>query len=67
MLKGLTDEDIKLLAVYYDNSMSLKQTADELHIHKNTLQYRLEQIYRKTGFNPREFKDAVLYYMSIQL
>ena len=47
--------------------MSLKQTAEELYVHKNTLQYRLERIYEKSGFNPRKFNESVILYLAIKL
>ncbi len=67
VLKSLDEEDINLLEVYYKNDMSLKQTADELYVHKNTLQYRLERIYEKSGFNPRKFNESVILYLAIKL
>lgn len=67
VLKCIDEEDIHLLEVYYENDMSLKQTAEELYIHKNTLQYRLERIYEKSGFNPRKFNESVILYLAIKL
>jgi len=67
VLKSLDEEDINLLEVYYKNDMSLKQTAEELYVHKNTLQYRLERIYEKSGFNPRKFNESVILYLAIKL
>lgn len=63
----LTEEEIKLLEKYYTCNMSLKLTADDLYIHKNTVQYRLDKIYEKTGLNPREFKDSARLYVGIYL
>ena len=65
ILKLLDDQDIKLLERYYSNNMSLKQTAYDLYIHKNTLQYRLEKIYSKSNLNPRIFNDSVILYLAI--
>ena len=65
---GMLDcEDINLLETYYRNNMSLKQTSDELYIHKNTLQYRLERIYNKCNLNPRNFNDSVILYLAINI
>ncbi|MFR4713912.1 MAG: helix-turn-helix domain-containing protein [Blautia wexlerae] len=47
--------------------MSLHNTCEKLFLHKNTLQYKLNHIYRKTGLNPRRFKDAVLLYLAGKL
>lgn len=67
VLGALSDEDISLLQVYYDEGQSLSRTCERLFLHKNTLQYKLDRIYRICGFNPRDFKDAVLLYLAIQL
>lgn len=67
VLKNLDDEDIKLLEIYYKNDMSLKATSEELYIHKNTLQYRLERIYQRSGLNPRCFKESVVLYIAIAI
>lgn len=64
MLGGLTEEEIKFLAAYYEADMSLKFTAEKLFLHKNTVQQRLNRIEEKTGRNPRKFRDAVLYYLA---
>ena len=62
---GMLDcEDINLLEAYYRNNMSLKQTSDELYIHKNTLQYKLNAIQKKCSLNPRKFQNAVLLYLA---
>ena len=47
--------------------MSLKQTAEALYLHKNTLQYRLNRIARETGYNPRVFTDAARLYLALKL
>lgn len=65
ILRNLDEEEIKLLGTYYNNDMSLKQTSEELYIHKNTLQYRLERIQQKCGLNPRKFNDSVRLYLAI--
>lgn len=59
-LKGLNDKDRHLLATYFKCSLSLKDTAAALFIHKNTLQYQLDRISEKSGLNPRIFQDAFL-------
>lgn len=66
IISNLTKEDIQLLKVYFNNNMELKNTAKELFIHINTLQYKLDKIYKKIGFNPRLFKDANFIYIIIQ-
>lgn len=65
---GMLDDKMKeLLKVYFSSNNSLKDTCNKLYIHKNTLQYQLDRIHRITGFNPRNFKDAVVLYMALKL
>lgn len=60
----LTDSDIHLLQIYYQQNLSIQETARILCIHKNTLQYRLKRIAGKTGLDPRIFCDAVSLYIA---
>ena len=66
-MKNLEEKDIKLLTIYFECDMSLKQTCEKLFLHKNTLQYQLDKIWRNCGYNPREFKDAVILYLGIRM
>lgn len=59
-LSLLDKEEIHLLTIYFMNNLSLKQTSQQLYIHRNTLQYRLDRIEEKTGLNPRHFQDGAL-------
>ncbi|HEO7195325.1 helix-turn-helix domain-containing protein, partial [Streptococcus agalactiae] len=42
------------------------ECSQELFIHKNTVQYRLNKIYESTQLNPRNFKDATLLYLALK-
>ena len=66
-LDMLSSEDLKLLRIYFSCDMSLKKTCEETFLHKNTVQYRLNQIYKKCGCNPREFRDAVRLYLALKM
>lgn len=66
-VKELSEAEKELLAVYYEENMSLQNTYKRLFLHKNTLQYKLDRIYKKCGYNPRKFKDAVLLYLALQI
>lgn len=67
IIGSLDTEDMNTLKIYFRNDMSLKQTADELFIHKNTLQYKLNHIKEKTGYDPRNFKNAVVMYLAVRM
>jgi carbohydrate diacid regulator len=66
-LNGLKEEDLSLLQIYFDHDMSLKDTAQALFIHKNTLQYRLMRIHENNGLDPRKFKDAYILCTALKL
>lgn len=59
-LESLDGAYIKTIDVYFENNFSIKETANCLHIHRNTLLYRLEQVKHKAGLDPRSFHDAFL-------
>lgn len=67
ILSHLTQEDKHLLQVYYANGMSLTATSVQLYLHKNTLQYQLDRIQKRSGYNPRSFQDAVLFHTALAL
>ena len=63
----LSPDEKDLLRTYFSLEMSLADTAEKLFLHKNTLQYKLNHIYKKCGLNPRKFQDAVLLYLALEL
>ncbi|WP_181833165.1 CdaR family transcriptional regulator [Bacillus taeanensis] len=67
LISTLSEDEISLLKAYYKSNLSLKQTAETLFIHKNTLQYRLDKIAHKTNLNPRDYHDSVKLYVALLL
>lgn len=67
ILKGLSAEEKELLKTYFQEEMSLAKTSEKLFIHKNSLQYKLNHIADKSGYNPRKFTNAVILYSALQL
>ncbi|QST01029.1 helix-turn-helix domain-containing protein [Pontibacillus sp. ALD_SL1] len=49
------------LDTFYSQKGSINAAADRLHIHKNTLQYRLRRIWEITGYDPRDLNDSTLF------
>lgn len=49
---------------FLDNNLNIAETARQLHIHRNTLLYRLEQIEKETGLDIRQFHQAMTYKIS---
>ncbi len=54
-------EVIALLDVFYGKNGSLAEASESLHLHRNTLQYKLRRICEKTGRDPRSLKDAGIF------
>ncbi len=63
----LSPDEKELLRTYFSLEMSLADTAEKLFLHKNTLQYKLNHIYKRCGLNPRKFRDAVLLYLALEM
>ena len=55
------------LSIKKDVAQQIVEAADKLFLHKNTLQYQLDKIWKNTGYNPREFKDASVLYIALKL
>lgn len=66
-IRQLSPDEKELLRTYFSLEMSLADTAKKLFLHKNTLQYKLNHIYKKCGLNPRKFRDAVLLYLALEM
>ena len=52
---------------YYDNDMNAQKTADDLFLHRNTLNMRLNKIRDLTGYAPQRFRDALVLRMALIL
>ncbi len=50
---------IETVDMFFEQNMSLTQTAKKLGIHRNTLLYRLSKVKKITGLDPRKFNDAI--------
>jgi len=60
LLGNLTNNELlKTLECFFNENLNLTSTAKKLHIHRNTVIYRLDQISRIIGLDPRIFDDSV--------
>lgn len=64
----IAEEDVLLqtLRNWFDHDMSIQNTATTLHIHKNTLYYRLEQVEKRTGLSIQKTDDLMLLYIGLR-
>ena len=58
-------EAVRILRVLYECDGSINQAAEQLYLHKNTLQYKLNRLREKTGYDPRKLSSAPYYYLAI--
>ena len=58
-------ETIYTLEILYRFNGSITLTSEFLHIHKNTLQYKLKKIFLKTGHDPRSISEAGIFQIAI--
>ena len=59
------DYDLELLQtvqLFFENGFNASITAKKLHIHRNTLQYRLAKFHNITGIPVRQFDGALVAY-----
>lgn len=61
----LLDDKVMLhtLNSWLENNMSIQKTAEALHVHKNTLYYRLEKIKALTNLDVNKINDLILLYI----
>lgn len=56
----------QLIRLYFQENGDMRRCAERLFIHRNTVQYRVEALLRKTGCDLRRPKDATLLYLASQ-
>ncbi len=59
------DDYVKLFESYFNNEGSISSIANELYIHPNTVQYRLNKFYDKTGYDIRKPSQTHFFYFAI--
>lgn len=71
VLSNIDEEDFdlysNLIKSYVKNNGSIKKCADELFVHKNTIQYRLNKLAAITGYNPRNINDLIRLYIGFMI
>jgi carbohydrate diacid regulator len=58
---------IRTIRAFAECSLNVKETARRLDVHTNTVYFRLNQIKKRTGVDPRTFDGALLLLMSLRL
>jgi hypothetical protein len=62
-LRALPDEDlaaaVATIRAFSTADLNVAKAAEQMHVHPNTVRYRLQQIATKTGYDPRTFAGLV--------
>ncbi|MFK9093802.1 CdaR family transcriptional regulator [Bacillus salipaludis] len=65
VLNGDLIHHLETLQTFFDCNLNIKEAANKLFIHRNTLIYRLKKIKTESGYDPQNFKDAFALQMAI--
>lgn len=64
---SLHEELIETGIKFIDNSLNISKTAKQMYIHRNTLNYRLDRIKEGINLDIKEFKDALIFYILVNI
>ncbi|MCF0128754.1 MAG: helix-turn-helix domain-containing protein [Pseudobutyrivibrio sp.] len=59
VFESIDEEILITLQAFFDNDLSIAETARQQFIHRNTLIYRLDKFQNITGLDVRRFSDAI--------
>lgn len=57
------EEVLKMIEAFIDSNLNLSETAKLLHLHRNSLQYRIDRLHEKVGIDIRNFRHAMALYL----
>lgn len=60
------EELLDTLRAFFDRQLSLKRTADDMHIHINTLRYRLSKLESLTNMKLDRPEDITAFYLALR-
>ncbi len=58
---SMDEESIATINRFLQNNLNIAETSRQLHMHRNTLIYRLDQVEKRTGLDLRRFEDAMTF------
>lgn len=61
------EETITTVSRFFENNLNVSETSRQLYIHRNTLVYRLDKIYKMTGLDLRLFEDAIIFKIALMV
>lgn len=55
----LDERDAKITLALAESQMNVSEVAQKLYMHRNTIVYHIDKIWKVTGLNPRNFYDLL--------
>jgi len=65
--KKINEFLLETLQGFFDNNLSITQTAQAIYVHRNTLLYRLRRVKEITGLDPKKFDDAIQLRLALKM
>ena len=59
------EETLKMIETFVQCNLNISETSKELYMHRNSLQYRLDRFFEKTGLDVRKFHHAMAVYLAL--
>ena len=56
---------LKIMEVFFESNLNISVAAKKLYMHRNSLQYRIDKFYEKTGIDIRTFQQALSVYLAL--
>lgn len=66
-ITSLDEETILTINRFFENDLNVSETSRQLFVHRNTLVYRLEKIYKLTGLDLRKFDQAIVFKVAMMV
>ena len=63
----LGEELMTTISKFFECSLNVSETARQLFIHRNTLVYRLDKVYKITGLDLRTFEGAITFKIGLMV
>ena len=60
------EEYSQVIRLYFEQDGNIQKCAEKMFIHRNTFQYRMDNIQKRVGYNLKIPKEAMLLYLAIQ-
>lgn len=67
MPEDFDEETLMTIHKFFEKNLNVSETSRQLYIHRNTLVYRLDKLYKMTGLDLRVFEDAITFNIALMV